>query len=71
MKYELPKLPGPEMITFNGDDYGDEVAKEIWYYTDDQMRQYAEQAVAPLLEEIDRLGDKIYELQLQIEQMQD
>ena len=51
MEYKLPDLPSPNRaeITFG--------AHQGWidYYSANEMRQYAEQAVTPLLAEIERL----------------
>lgn len=46
MKYKLPDLPDP---------YLDVMRPGTEWYISEQMRQYAEQAVAPLLAEIERL----------------
>lgn len=53
MKYELPKLPNPDCYVRQ--DYGLGDWSETWAHSDEQMRQYAEQSVAPLLAEIERL----------------
>ena len=50
MEYEFPPLPDAKTLS-----RGEEDGLIKLGYTAEQMRQYAEQAVAPLLAEIERL----------------
>ena len=69
MEYKLPELPKPDRVQgtklvpyeeriFSGSLMAGKLGYSEFiknFYTDEQMRQYAEQAVAPLLAEIERL----------------
>ena len=58
MEYKLPELPEPGTL------FEFKTTKKrgpFKFYAEEQMRQYAGEAVAPLLAEIERLEDLLFE----------
>ena len=53
MEYKLPPLPFSPYLYMEWISEAEKKTRTM--YSDEQMRQYAEQAVAPLLAEIERL----------------
>lgn len=62
MELKLPILPNGKEFIAGENKHFRKVCGTVIAYTSDDMRQYAEQAVAPLLAEIEKLEGFIEEL---------